>query len=134
MKVSHDRSPASPMRPEISCVQSFPDCLGREPSTTLSCKSVKDCLQFLCADRVKKRSSCVVIFSGRLLCGLSLTYLVIWNLASILRWYYSSLQTMLQLGFTEHQHEKTLRHRFYPDLSVEKLTDHCSRAHAHSSC
>lgn len=128
MKVSHDRSPASPMRPEISCVQSFPDRLGREPSTTLSCKSVKDCPQFLCADSV-------VIFSGRLLCGLSLTYLVIWNLASFLRGYYGSLQTMLQLGFTEHQNETAPRHRFYPDLSnVEKLTDHCSRVHAHSSC
>lgn len=38
MKGSHGRPPDSPMRPEIGCVHSVPDCLRREPSDILSCK------------------------------------------------------------------------------------------------
>ncbi|KAL6462576.1 hypothetical protein MHYP_G00289980 [Metynnis hypsauchen] len=38
VKGSHGRPPGSPMRPEIGCVQSVPDCLDREPSAISSCK------------------------------------------------------------------------------------------------
>ncbi|XP_078274143.1 mitochondrial import inner membrane translocase subunit tim16 isoform X1 [Rhinoraja longicauda] len=38
VKGSHGRPPGSPMRPEIGCVQSVPNCLGREPSAISSCK------------------------------------------------------------------------------------------------
>ena len=36
VKGSHGSPPGSPMRPEIGCVQSFPDCLCRDPSVISS--------------------------------------------------------------------------------------------------
>lgn len=65
----------SPMNLEISCVQSVPACLGKEPSAILSCKSVGDSLQFLIDDTVRKQSSCGVFFFflGCQFRGLSLT-------------------------------------------------------------
>ncbi|GLD62565.1 G protein-coupled receptor, class C, group 5, member Bb [Lates japonicus] len=38
VKGSHGRPPGSPMRLEIGCMQSVPDCLGRELSAISSCK------------------------------------------------------------------------------------------------
>lgn len=58
--------------------------VDREPLAILSCtpdcKSVEDCLRFLCADRVRKWLCRGVVFLGRLLCDLSLTSSVILNL------------------------------------------------------
>lgn len=60
---------AGPVRLEAGCVQCVPDCLGREPLAILFCNALEDCLRSLSADRVRKLSSCSVVFLRRQLYG-----------------------------------------------------------------
>ena len=99
------------------------------------CKSAEDCLRLFNANIMRKLSSWGAIFLGCPLHGLSLMY---GTWPSVCRWCQGSLQTMLQLGFAQHQLEVALLHRPYPEQShvacwflEQTPTDHCSRAHDH---
>lgn len=66
-------------------------------SANLDSKSVEDCLWFLSSDRVRKSTSCGLIFSGRPLPSLFLTSPVYKTWPSSWSWYYGFLQIQLEV-------------------------------------
>lgn len=66
-------------------------------SANLDSKSVEDCLCFLSSDRVRKSTSCGLIFSGRPLPSLFLTSPVYKTWPSSWSWYYGFLQIQLEV-------------------------------------